>query len=119
MDIYTANGYYYHKMDQQKALVTEFAERFPDLELACPAGYGHGETMTVAEFANTEQGTKYLGNIALGFNTLEQSDMGIEQALTIAGAGAFVRNEEGQIFGLEKRQPMELTTTVESKKKLS
>jgi hypothetical protein len=98
--------------------VDKFVEQFGDVLLACPVGASQ-EQMTLAEFSKLDVGQKFIGAMATSHALLAENGMDNEQALTIVGGAALVRDENEKIIGLS--QPvtdLEVSTDAGTKKKL-
>ena len=98
----------------ENASLERFVAKFGNVIVGCAAGKSTLE-MPIADFSQTEMGQKYLGAMANGFDTLTESGMDAEPALTIVAGAALIRDEDNRIKGLEE-QPV-LQEALESKKK--
>ncbi len=92
-----------------------FVEQFGNVRLRCPVGASE-EEMTVAEFSKLEIGQKFIGGMATSHSLLAESGMDDEQALTILGGSALVRDENESIVGLHSDEVPD--ALAEDKKKL-
>lgn len=98
--------------------IEKFVEQYGGVVLACPVGASE-ERMTIAEFSEHELGQKFIGAMATSHSLLAESGMDEEQALTIVGGAALVRDEDEKIIGLSQpAAELEVSPDSEAKKKL-